>query len=115
MYGADVTHNYLTPNGFPRGLDAKYFDARNFQRLTNSEKELACNIPLSQLQILVPILFIWTLTVVADLRRCGDLFVRLILATPNIMTMKDAIVEGEGETEIVVGLTKEVKGLLAIT
>ena len=26
MYGADVTHNYLTPNGFPRGLDKKYFD-----------------------------------------------------------------------------------------
>ena len=28
MYGADVTHNYLTPNGFPRGLDEKYFDAQ---------------------------------------------------------------------------------------
>lgn len=27
MYGADVTHNYLTPNGFPRGLDKRYFDA----------------------------------------------------------------------------------------
>lgn len=28
MYGADVTHNYLTPNGFPRGLDKQYFDMK---------------------------------------------------------------------------------------
>ncbi|CAK9091608.1 Uncharacterized protein SCF082_LOCUS43148 [Durusdinium trenchii] len=121
MYGADVTHNYLTPNGFPRGLDKRYFDATlglkgkelnvalraNFARLTDDEKDLACAIPFSQLQILVPILFIWTLTIVADLRRCGDLFVRLILATPTITSMK--------ETSIVVGLTKEVKALLAST
>merc|ERR1711988_337812 len=25
MYGADMNHIYLTPNGFPRGLDQKYF------------------------------------------------------------------------------------------
>jgi len=115
MYGADVTHNYLTPNGFPRGLDQQYFDMANFGRLTDEEKDLACNIPFSQMQILVPILFIWTLTIVADLRRCGDLFVRLILSTPSITSMKDAVVEGEGECEIVVGLTKEVKALLALT
>ncbi|CAL1143974.1 unnamed protein product [Cladocopium goreaui] len=115
MYGADVTHNYLTPNGFPRGLDKQYFDMSNFARLTDEEKDLACNIPFSQMQILVPILFIWTLTIVADLRRCGDLFVRLILSTPSITSMKDAVVEGEGECEIVVGLTKEVKALLALT
>ena len=77
------------------------------------------NIPFSQMQILVPILFIWwlgphwvdqnaitsqyieyilsdcesfiprTLTIVADLRRCGDLFVRLILSTPSITSMKE--------------------------
>jgi len=115
MYGADVTHNYLTPNGFPRGLDEKYFDASNFARLTGDEKDLACNIPFSQMQILVPILFIWTLTIVADLRRCGDLFVRLILATPTITSMKDAVVEGDGECEIIVGLTKEVKAMLLST
>ncbi|CAE7303680.1 unnamed protein product [Symbiodinium sp. KB8] len=115
MYGADVTHNYLTGNGFPRGLDEKYFDAANFARLTGEEKDLACNIPFSQMQILVPILFIWTLTIVADLRRCGDLFVRLILATPTITSMKDAVVEGDGECEIIVGLTKEVKAMLLST
>ncbi|CAE7468852.1 unnamed protein product, partial [Symbiodinium pilosum] len=115
MYGADVTHNYLTPNGFPRGLDKQFFDASNFARLTGDEKDLACNIPFSQMQILVPILFIWTLTIVADLRRCGDLFVRLILATPTITSMKDAVVEGDGECEIIVGLTKEVKAMLLST
>ncbi|CAE7878659.1 unnamed protein product [Symbiodinium necroappetens] len=67
------------------------------------------------MQILVPILFIWTLTIVADLRRCGDLFVRLILATPTITSMKDAVVEGDGECEIIVGLTKEVKAMLLST
>ncbi|CAE7222012.1 unnamed protein product [Symbiodinium natans] len=115
MYGADVTHNYLTPNGFPRGLDKQYFDPSNFGRLTGEEKDLACNIPFSQMQILVPILFIWTLTIVADLRRCGDLFVRLILATPTITSMKDSVVEGDGECEIIVGLTKEVKAMLLST
>eukprot|EP00913_Durusdinium_trenchii_P011657 g10948.t1 len=133
MYGADVTHNYLTPNGFPRGLDKRYFDATlglkgkelnvalrralpalraNFARLTDDEKDLACAIPFSQLQILVPILFIWTLTIVADLRRCGDLFVRLILATPTITSMKET---SRHVWTIVVGLTKEVKALLAST
>ena len=136
MYGADMAHVYLTPNGFPRGVDKQYFDAANFGRLTEDEQATACRIPFSQPKLLLPILplgcrwafaaalvrveshespdsaesdcfesecnpdkkdpppyrwvrpcssvrFIWTLSIVADLRRCGDLFVRLILATPT--------------------------------
>mmetsp|Transcript_111 Transcript_111/g.236 ORF Transcript_111/g.236 Transcript_111/m.236 type:complete len:412 (+) Transcript_111:39-1274(+) len=115
MYGADMSHVYLTPNGFPRGVDPKYFDPANFGRLTESEQGSACRIPFSQPQLLLPILFIWTLTIVADLRRCGDLFVRLVLATPTITSMRDAIVEGEGECEVVVGLTKPLKATLMVT
>eukprot|EP00930_Biecheleria_cincta_P063118 TRINITY_DN4861_c0_g1_i1.p1 TRINITY_DN4861_c0_g1~~TRINITY_DN4861_c0_g1_i1.p1 ORF type:complete len:420 (-),score=70.59 TRINITY_DN4861_c0_g1_i1:60-1319(-) len=113
MYGADINHIYLTPNGFPRGLDKKYFDPANFDHLTSEEQDLACAIPFSQPKLLFPILFIWTLTIVADLRRCGDLFVRLILSTPTITSMQDAVEEGEGETQIIVGLTKAVKAALA--
>eukprot|EP00930_Biecheleria_cincta_P063119 TRINITY_DN4861_c0_g1_i2.p1 TRINITY_DN4861_c0_g1~~TRINITY_DN4861_c0_g1_i2.p1 ORF type:complete len:422 (-),score=77.51 TRINITY_DN4861_c0_g1_i2:45-1310(-) len=115
MYGADINHIYLTPNGFPRGLDKKYFDQANFENLTSDEQDLACAIPFSQPKLLLPILFIWTLTIVADLRRCGDLFVRLILSTPTISSMQDAVVEGDGETQIIVGLTKTMKAALATT
>ncbi|CAJ1342000.1 unnamed protein product [Effrenium voratum] len=115
MYGADMAHVYLTPNGFPRGVDKQYFDAANFGRLTEDEQATACRIPFSQPKLLLPILFIWTLSIVADLRRCGDLFVRLILATPTITSMRDAVVEGEGECEIVVGLTRPLKALIMST
>ncbi|CAK9115619.1 unnamed protein product [Durusdinium trenchii] len=115
MYGAEMTHVYLTPNGFPRGADKQYFDPANFGRLTEDEQSSACRIPFSQPQLLLPILFIWTLTVVADLRRCGDLFVRLILATPTITSMRDAVVESDGECEIIVGLTRSIKVLLMST
>jgi len=112
MYGADISHNYLTPNGFPRGLDEKYFDPSMFDRLTDSEKDLACSIPFSQPNLLLAVLFIWTLTIVTDIRRCGDLFVRLMLATPTVSSMKMAIEEDEGETQVIVGLTNPVKALL---
>ena len=45
MYGADMSHIYLTENGFPRGVDPTYFDAANFGRLTESEQASACRIP----------------------------------------------------------------------
>jgi len=115
MYGADLNHVYLTPNGFPRGLDKKYFDPANFDHLTLDEQDLACAIPFSQPKLLLPILFIWTLTIVADLRRCGDLAVRLMFATPTISSMQDAVEEGDGETQTIVGLTKTVKAALAAT
>jgi hypothetical protein len=114
MYGADMNHIYLTPNGFPRGLDQKYFDMANFDLLTIDEQDLACAIPFSQPQLLLPILFIWTLTIVADLRRCGDLFIRLILSTPTISSMEHAVEEGDGETHTVVGLTKTVKAAITV-
>jgi len=114
MYGADMNHIYLTPNGFPRGLDQKYFDLANFNLLTIDEQDLACAIPFSQPQLLLPILFIWTLSIVADLRRCGDLFIRLILATPTISSMEHAVEEGDGETHTIVGLTKTVKAAIAV-
>lgn len=115
MYGAEMSHVYLTPNGFPRGADKQYFDSANFGRLTEDEQASACRIPFSQPQLLLPILFIWTLTIVADLRRCGDLFVRLILATPTITSMRDAVVESDGECEIIVGLTRPIKAMLMST
>jgi len=115
MYGADLNHIYLTPNGFPRGLDKQYFDPANFDNLTRDEQDLACAIPFSQPKLLLPILFIWTLTIVADLRRCGDLFVRLILSTPTISSMQDAVEEGDGESQIIVGLTRPVKAALSLT
>eukprot|EP00931_Biecheleriopsis_adriatica_P030758 TRINITY_DN18094_c0_g1_i1.p1 TRINITY_DN18094_c0_g1~~TRINITY_DN18094_c0_g1_i1.p1 ORF type:complete len:435 (+),score=97.41 TRINITY_DN18094_c0_g1_i1:58-1362(+) len=112
MYGQSPSHIYLTPNGFPRGIDKQYFDPANFDLLSGDEKASACAIPFSQLRLLLPILFIWTLTMIGDMRRCGDLFVRLMLSTPTISDMKEAVIEGEGETEIIVGMTKKVKALV---
>ena len=53
MYGAEMSHIYLTENGFPRGVDPKYFDPANFGRLSESEQASACRIPLlvSELQL----------------------------------------------------------------
>ena len=56
MYGAEMNHVYLTPNGFPRGVDREYFDPVNFGRLTEDEQSSACRIPFSQPQLLLPIL-----------------------------------------------------------
>eukprot|EP00933_Yihiella_yeosuensis_P026177 TRINITY_DN20302_c0_g2_i1.p1 TRINITY_DN20302_c0_g2~~TRINITY_DN20302_c0_g2_i1.p1 ORF type:complete len:480 (-),score=79.45 TRINITY_DN20302_c0_g2_i1:130-1569(-) len=116
MYGSDESHCYLTANGFHRGKSEEYFNIANFDKLNDGEKESCCSIPFSQMGLLVPILFIWSLTIVSDLRRCGDLFVRLIISTPTVASMKDSTEDRCcGEEHLVVGLTKEVKGLLLFT
>lgn len=66
MYGAEMSHIYLTPNGFPRGADTKYFDPVNFERLTDEEQAKACRIPFSQPQLLLPILCLWILRYAAQ-------------------------------------------------
>lgn len=112
MYGSNKSHMIVTADGFHRGLDKMYYKPEYFEHLSRDEQDLACRIPFSQPQLLFPLLLIWTLAVVNDLRRTGDLFVRLILATPTISSMRESIKEIGDDRYVIVGLTRRVKSAL---
>merc|ERR1712139_3832 len=114
MYGSIEEHIYLTPFGYPRGKEDKYFDEVQFNTLPTSVKDQVCTIPFSRPWLLLPMLLIWTVTVMADLRRCLDLSVRVIVITKTIESMKDSMEGDEGVEQTIVGLTTTMKSILLV-
>jgi len=115
MYGNDTSHMSKTTNGYHRGSDA-YWDRRNFNKLSQSDKLAVCSIPLSQPTFFMTALLVWTFTVVADLRKSMNLFYRLTVVTPSIDSMRAAIMKmpGDGQRIEIVGLTRAFKASLVL-
>ncbi|CAE7806129.1 unnamed protein product [Symbiodinium sp. CCMP2456] len=115
MYGNDTARMARTANGFHRGREP-YFDPQNFEKLDEEDKEQVCQIPLSQPTFFMTLLTIWTFTVVADIRKAIDTWVRIVRITPTIDSMKDSMEQAEGSDEefVIIGLTAPVKITLSI-
>jgi len=103
---AGVSHTWNTSNGYPRGYDG-YFNASNFNRLSDEDKELVCRVPLSQPFFLFGVLFIWSLTVLHHMRTTLNLFVRII-AMDTLPTM-DGALRRTPQGDEVLGLTAWLK------
>mmetsp|Transcript_62237 Transcript_62237/g.178574 ORF Transcript_62237/g.178574 Transcript_62237/m.178574 type:complete len:358 (+) Transcript_62237:1-1074(+) len=73
MYAENVT----SIGGHLRGKDG-FFQAELFHSMDGEVKEFACNIPISQPDFLFAILFVWSLTCAAELRRCLEYLHHLI-------------------------------------
>lgn len=112
MYGTEPGHTFKTVNGFRRG-NAEYFEANRFASLTPDVKDLACRVPLSQPTFTMSVLLVWTLTCVAQFRRCMSLMANLLITTPTIPSMSGATEIVDGEV-LVQGLTASVKALLTV-
>jgi hypothetical protein len=109
----------LSSNGKHRGIPGHLIPA-NFDYLDNDLKERICNIPFSQGAFFHAVLLIWGLTCVGELRACISQFMSLIIATPTISNMGDALEDIDEPCEdqlhpgrVVAGLTSGVKVLLA--
>eukprot|EP00747_Dinoflagellata_sp_TGD_P033570 gnl/TRDRNA2_/TRDRNA2_136712_c0_seq3.p1 gnl/TRDRNA2_/TRDRNA2_136712_c0~~gnl/TRDRNA2_/TRDRNA2_136712_c0_seq3.p1 ORF type:complete len:524 (+),score=62.44 gnl/TRDRNA2_/TRDRNA2_136712_c0_seq3:83-1654(+) len=90
MVGNNESRTTLTSTGGHRAL-REYFDPSLFDNLDVGLKEKICNIPFSQPGFFMVVLLLWTLTVVLDFRRCKELFFCLIVRTPTVPSMTDAL------------------------
>lgn len=114
MYGNNKSGMTKTENGYYRGVPGN-FNISQFATLDDDVKDNACQIPLSQPTFFIGVLLIWTLVIVADMRRVVNLGGALVRYTPTIDSMKDACEDAPDhgdEAVVVVGLTAPVKAII---
>lgn len=71
-----VEHTYLNYVGKPRGEEG-YFNASNFDFMSDDDKDLACMIPLSMPSFTLVILFIWAITCMGEIRGTTNMLLEL--------------------------------------
>mmetsp|Transcript_92518 Transcript_92518/g.232647 ORF Transcript_92518/g.232647 Transcript_92518/m.232647 type:complete len:352 (-) Transcript_92518:165-1220(-) len=109
MYEGKTT---ITENGFHRGMSG-FFNPERFDDLpANLSKKKVCSLPLSQPDFFSCILFIWTSTILVDLREVHSYGRRMLFHTDTISALGDMLVEQDDRTVVLRGLTRELKGLL---
>jgi hypothetical protein len=64
------SRTYMTVNGLHRGSGPEFFLPSNFDSLDDEVKTTICQVPLSQPDFLFAVLFMWSLTVFAEIRAC---------------------------------------------
>eukprot|EP00747_Dinoflagellata_sp_TGD_P085732 gnl/TRDRNA2_/TRDRNA2_162986_c0_seq3.p1 gnl/TRDRNA2_/TRDRNA2_162986_c0~~gnl/TRDRNA2_/TRDRNA2_162986_c0_seq3.p1 ORF type:complete len:569 (+),score=99.30 gnl/TRDRNA2_/TRDRNA2_162986_c0_seq3:84-1790(+) len=111
MVGDNASLTTVTINGGHRALD-QYFNESYFHTLEAEVQEKVCDIPLSQPNFFMIVLFLWSLTCILDFRRCLDYYLALMMTTPSIKSMKDAVVTEEEGSKVVVGITVMVKHII---
>lgn len=114
MYGPERKHTTLDMHGDHRGRPA-FFNSSNFDSLPASLKDEVCSIPFSQPPFFIVTLCIWTLTCFSEVKTCVELFYSLILRTPRLKSMRDALSpENENRRQVVQGLTTMVKTVICV-
>jgi len=107
-----IDHTVQTVNGFDRGVEG-YFNPSNFHKMAMKDKEMVCRVPLSQPMFCFMVLFVWTLTALAQIRDISNTSLR-VLALPDIHheAIKDIASKGaQGDGHVgVLGLTPCMKG-----
>jgi len=77
MDAAGFSHTTTTDHGYARGIDG-FFNISNFAKLSPDQRSAICTVPLSQPTFLFCILWIWTLTVLNQVRIAVNLAVRFM-------------------------------------
>lgn len=106
----------LSVNGFRRGVIGD-FQPDKFATLDPDVKDNACQLPLSQPTFFIGIILIWTLVIVAEVRRTLNLAGSLLYRTATVASMADALEdtpESGDEAVIVTGLTMPIKVIIAV-
>lgn len=90
MYAGRVTT--IASTGERRGVSG-HFNESLFDSLDEDVKDSACRITLTEPELLAPVLFIWCLTVLADLRTTFGIVFHVVLCTRTLPvgSMKRAI------------------------
>lgn len=107
------------PGGFVRGEGAlNRTQFHSLEDATSVAKGDVCQFPIAQPGLLFPVLLLWTLLILADIRSTVTLYSRLVVATPNIRHMRNALTRDHrilnmDHEALILGLTPLVK--VAIT
>mmetsp|Transcript_140617 Transcript_140617/g.255645 ORF Transcript_140617/g.255645 Transcript_140617/m.255645 type:complete len:480 (-) Transcript_140617:73-1512(-) len=108
-----------------RGLDG-YFNPDLLSNLDDDVKAKVCAIPLGQPHFFYPLLFIWTMRCIAELKNTTDLTYLLIVRMPTVHSMSESLsvrkvnyhgLEGKAHSlnvKTVVGMTGVIKAILFI-
>jgi len=113
MYGKE--HTYVNDHGSYRGVGSEFFDSSKFQSLPASLKDSVCTIPLAHPYYSFAILYIWTLTCIADLRTVLVQTVSVLWGTPTVKISRATDVlelQDDGSTVNIVGLSITLKAIL---
>jgi len=97
-------HTELTVNGKRRGISERYFNASRFDLLSKGDKDSICRLPLSQPVFLITILYVWTLTCLAEMRQALSWMYRMLFAIPTVKTMSLALHQDDEDNWTIEGL-----------
>lgn len=117
VYGNDPRHMWTTDTGEPRG-NPEHFQRELFEGLPPAEKASVCNIPFTQPAFLGVVLFIWTVTCLGELKISIAHFESLIISTPTVASMHDALTPASADNpdkvneKVVSGLTVYIKAII---
>eukprot|EP00429_Kryptoperidinium_foliaceum_P057991 CAMPEP_0176081662 /NCGR_PEP_ID=MMETSP0120_2-20121206/40848_1 /TAXON_ID=160619 /ORGANISM="Kryptoperidinium foliaceum, Strain CCMP 1326" /LENGTH=359 /DNA_ID=CAMNT_0017415429 /DNA_START=100 /DNA_END=1179 /DNA_ORIENTATION=- len=120
MYGGATYVISETPILERRGIggpSGAHFDPEAFEEFDSETKASVCCIPMSQPLFFFAVLYVWTLTCVADLRKCKDLFESLILQTERCADMSRSLVDDDDdgvERFVIARLTMPMKCALTL-
>mmetsp|Transcript_16154 Transcript_16154/g.44672 ORF Transcript_16154/g.44672 Transcript_16154/m.44672 type:complete len:371 (+) Transcript_16154:82-1194(+) len=120
MYDNHVTVISTQPFEERRGLGGKsgpHFNVSRFSDLDDDQQAAACRIPLSQPLFFWMVLFIWTLTCTAELRKSRDLYWSLVMNTRTTDSMANALEDEDdipGGPAVIAALTQGVKAAITI-
>lgn len=117
VYQGHVTVNSRNMSRGIDGMDGVYYGGQvAFDTLlTDDEKESACRIPLSEPNFFFCIIYIWSLTVISEIKKTWLIFSRLILHTDNAETMANATDDNADGDEVIERLTIFVKVIIVTT
>ncbi|CAE8586081.1 unnamed protein product, partial [Polarella glacialis] len=115
-YEVHMYHNHTVQiwTGFQRGIPG-YFDATQFNQFGDDDRSLLCQIPLAHVKYISCILVVWTLTCFIELRLIMSQSMQVLVATPTVDSMSQALASTDTPHEVeVVGLTLPVKAVIGL-
>lgn len=106
-------------NGLVRGVDG-YFEPLNFAKLGDDLKQRVCTSTFAQPCFFQPLLLIWTLNCLREMKGATDQIYMLIIKMPTVPSMKDSLHTRLVDTGVVVGGSDkvaiiEVKTIVGLT
>lgn len=115
VFQVTMYHGHVKDSGygFPLGIGGKtgpYYDVTQFDKLSDDIKGSVCLIPFSQPAYLSMILFIWSLSVIGELKACL-LLMRWLYTIESTKDYSNTI-EHTGHVEVIVGMPMMMKGIV---
>jgi len=111
MYGGMESNTYLDKHYEHRGRP-RFFELANFDMLSKELKDQICGIPFAEPTLYLAVVLLWSLSCTAEIKKAVDLFLALVVYTPTVPTMAQALAKQGADKDghcMLQGLTTTVK------